>query len=131
MCTGSSPVSVSRSRKSSSRGRQASPDSVTSRSPPWSNPRRASSYAQEDLSPVHPVENQPEDEEHRGAAKDGLEWWTEHEEGTVAKMPHERRGDEVLDRPAHHVHRDGVHSDHEEGKTPSAPSAYVDHCVER
>lgn len=57
---------------------------------------RAGSDPQEDLPPVHPVEDQPEHDQDAGAAQHRLERRPEDREGGSPEVPDERRRHEVL-----------------------------------
>ena len=86
--------------------------------------------AQEELSTVHPEENQPEDEDDGAAGEERLVGLAEDLEDAFAQVPAQGIADKSLDRPAHAVDGDGVHADHDEREGPAAQSDHVDHQIQ-
>ncbi len=70
------------------------------------------SYPQEQPAPVHPEENQPEDQEHSRSVEQGLVGIADDVERVLAEMGREAVRDETLPEPGHAVGGDRIHADH-------------------
>src|SRR3954469_2522670 len=89
------------------------------------------SDSQEDLAPVHPEQDRPEDEQDRKAAEDGFERRSQERERGGAEMADQGCADEMLDRPADHVDGDRIRPDHQQRERPSLPFQALDGGVEQ
>ena len=80
---------------------------------------------QEQLPPIHPEKDQPEDQQDGGALGHWGEGVAEEFEGVRAKMRFEGAGDEAFPQVRDAVGGDGVHADDHKGEGEPAMASHI------
>ena len=91
---------------------------------------RCRSYPQEQLAPIHPEQDQPEDQEHGRAVEQRLVRLAEDRERVLPQVDGQVPRDEALPEAGHAIGGDRVHADDPERKGPEAHAEEVEHGVE-
>src|ERR1700757_497231 len=77
---------------------------------------------QENLSTVHPKQDDPEDEHYSQTIGHWQETRRDQLRDRLAEMDLQSFSEEALHRPTHHVDCNGIHAHHDQGECPAPPT---------